>query len=150
MQASALAQDQHFSKVQINVTKVAGTVYLLEGAGGNIAASVGDDGIVIVDDQYAPMADKIRAALEGVTYSRWRTYILRWTRRRLRQDLAGRHVTAIPVSGWGQSQDKQSESDAEFDAHSTNAGRSGSIGAPARGSLRSSLADALAPSPTSS
>src|SRR5262245_38112962 len=63
----AVAQDQDFSKVQIKVTKVAGTVYMLEGAGGNIAASVGDDGIVIVDDQYAPMAEKIRAALKGVT-----------------------------------------------------------------------------------
>ena len=40
---------------------------MLEGAGGNIAASVGDDGIVIVDDQFAPLADKIRAALKGIT-----------------------------------------------------------------------------------
>src|SRR5687767_9844739 len=40
---------------------------MLEGAGGNIAASVGEDGIVIVDDQFAPLADKIRAALKGIT-----------------------------------------------------------------------------------
>ena len=40
---------------------------MLEGAGGNIGASVGDDGIVIVDDQYAPLADKIKAALKGIT-----------------------------------------------------------------------------------
>ena len=63
----AVAQDQDFSKVQIKVTKVAGNIYMLEGAGGNIGASVGDDGIVIVDDQYAPLADKIQAALKGVT-----------------------------------------------------------------------------------
>jgi glyoxylase-like metal-dependent hydrolase (beta-lactamase superfamily II) len=63
----ALAQDQDFSKVQIKVTKVAGSVYMLEGAGGNIGASVGDDGIVVVDDQYAPLADKIQAALKGIT-----------------------------------------------------------------------------------
>ena len=63
----AFAQDQDFSKVQIKVTKVAGSVYMLEGSGGNIGASVGDDGIVIVDDQYAPLADKIQAALKGVT-----------------------------------------------------------------------------------
>src|SRR3569833_469705 len=62
----ALAQDQDFSKVQIKVNKVSSSVYMLEGAGGNIAASVGDDGIVIVDDQFAPLADKIRAALKGV------------------------------------------------------------------------------------
>jgi len=61
------SQDQDFSKVQIKVTKVAGTVYMLEGAGGNIGASVGEDGIVIVDDQYAPLADKIEAALKGIT-----------------------------------------------------------------------------------
>ena len=61
------AQNQDFSKVQIKVTKVAGSVYMLEGEGGNIGASVGDDGIVIVDDQYAPLADKIQAALKGIT-----------------------------------------------------------------------------------
>jgi cyclase len=63
----ASAQDQDFSKVQIKVTRVAGNVYMLQGAGGNIGASVGEDGIVIVDDQYAPMADKIQAALKGIT-----------------------------------------------------------------------------------
>jgi cyclase len=62
----AVAQDEDYSKVQIRVTKVAGNVYMLEGAGGNIGASVGDDGIVIVDDQYAPLAEKIQAALKGI------------------------------------------------------------------------------------
>jgi len=65
--AFCLAQDEDFSKVEIKVTKVAGTVYMLQGAGGNIGASVGDDGIVVVDDQYAPLADKIQAALKGIT-----------------------------------------------------------------------------------
>jgi cyclase len=64
--ALAVAQDQDFSKVQIKVTKVSGNIYMLEGAGGNIAASVGEDGIVIVDDQYAPLADKIAAALKSI------------------------------------------------------------------------------------
>lgn len=63
---SAVAQND-FSKVQIKVTKVAGNIYMLEGAGGNIAASVGEDGIVIVDDQFAPMAEKIQQALKGIT-----------------------------------------------------------------------------------
>jgi glyoxylase-like metal-dependent hydrolase (beta-lactamase superfamily II) len=57
---------QDFSQVQIKATKVAGNVYMLEGAGGNIGVSVGDDGILIVDDQFAPLADKIRAALKGL------------------------------------------------------------------------------------
>ncbi|HEU5404141.1 MAG TPA: MBL fold metallo-hydrolase, partial [Terriglobales bacterium] len=60
------AQDQDFSKVQIKLHKVNGNVYMLEGAGGNIGVSVGEDGIVIVDDQYAPLADKIREALKGI------------------------------------------------------------------------------------
>jgi cyclase len=64
----ALAQEEDFSKTQIKVTKVAGSVYMLEGAdAGNIGASIGEDGIVIVDDQYAPLADKIQAALKGIT-----------------------------------------------------------------------------------
>jgi len=67
----AFAQDDDVSKVELRVTKVAGNVYMLDAAkgdaGGNIGASVGDDGIVIVDDQYAPLADKIRAALKGIT-----------------------------------------------------------------------------------
>jgi cyclase len=63
----ALAQqDQDFSKVQIKATKVSANIYMLEGAGGNIAASIGEDGIVIVDDQYAPLAEKIQAALKNL------------------------------------------------------------------------------------
>ena len=58
------AQQRDYSQVQIKATKVAGNVYMLEGAGGNIGVSVGDDGILIVDDQFAPLADKIRAALK--------------------------------------------------------------------------------------
>ena len=54
-----MAQDQDFSKVEIKVTKVSGNIYMLEGSGGNIAASVGEDGIVIVDDQYAPWPTKL-------------------------------------------------------------------------------------------
>src|SRR5208337_1529852 len=65
-QAAMAQQDTDFSKVQIKVTKVSGNIYMLEGEGGNIAASVGEDGIVIVDDQYAPLADKIAAALKGI------------------------------------------------------------------------------------
>ena len=65
--ALAAAQDQDLSKVQITVTKVSGNVYMLQGEGGNIGASVGEDGIVVVDDQYAPLAEKIQAALKGVT-----------------------------------------------------------------------------------
>ena len=65
--AAATGQQRDYSKVEIKVHNVGGTVYMLEGAGGNIAASIGEDGVVIVDDQFAPLADKIRAALRGVS-----------------------------------------------------------------------------------
>ena len=58
------AAQTDFSKVEIKATKVAGNVYMLEGSGGNIGVSVGSDGILIVDDQFAPLADKIRASLK--------------------------------------------------------------------------------------
>ena len=64
--ATARAQ-QDFSKVEITVTKVGGAVYMLQGAGGNIGVSVGEDGILVVDDQYAPLAPKIKAALKGIS-----------------------------------------------------------------------------------
>ncbi|HVG10388.1 MAG TPA: MBL fold metallo-hydrolase [Thermoanaerobaculia bacterium] len=60
------AQDRDFSKVEIKATLVAGKIHMLEGAGGNIGVSVGSDGLLIVDDQFAPLADKIRAALKGL------------------------------------------------------------------------------------
>ncbi len=60
------AQQQDFSKVEIKTTKVAGNVYMLEGAGGNIGVSAGPDGLLIVDDQFAPLADKIKAALAAI------------------------------------------------------------------------------------
>jgi glyoxylase-like metal-dependent hydrolase (beta-lactamase superfamily II) len=63
---AAGAQQPDFSKVEIKATKVSGNIYMLEGEGGNIAASVGEDGIVIVDDQFAPLADKIQTALKNL------------------------------------------------------------------------------------
>jgi len=65
--AASAQQQPDFSKVEIKVTKVAGTVYMLQGMGGNIGVCVGDGGILIVDDQYAPLADKIKAALKGIS-----------------------------------------------------------------------------------
>jgi glyoxylase-like metal-dependent hydrolase (beta-lactamase superfamily II) len=59
----ALAQFDDLSKVQVKSTPVAGNVHMLEGAGGNIGASVGPDGVLIVDDQFAPLVPKIRDAL---------------------------------------------------------------------------------------
>jgi glyoxylase-like metal-dependent hydrolase (beta-lactamase superfamily II) len=58
---------QDFSSVEIGVTRVADGIYMLTGSGGNIGLSVGADGAFIVDDQYAPLTDKIKAAISTVT-----------------------------------------------------------------------------------
>jgi len=63
---TALAQ-RDFSTVEVKATKVAGSVYMITGAGGNIGISVGEDGAVLIDDQYAPLAPKIEAALKTIT-----------------------------------------------------------------------------------
>ena len=62
--APAAAQD--FSKVQIKATALRGGTHVLTGAGGNIVASVGRDGAYIIDDQYAPLSEKILAALKAI------------------------------------------------------------------------------------
>jgi cyclase len=61
-----LAQTRDFSKVEIKVIPVAKNIHMLEGSGGNIGVSVGPDGILIVDDQFAPLAEKIEAAVKGL------------------------------------------------------------------------------------
>jgi cyclase len=65
--APALAQQQDFSKVEIKAEKVAEGVYMLTGAGGNIGLSVGKDGACVIDDQFAPLSDKILAAVKTIT-----------------------------------------------------------------------------------
>lgn len=60
----AIQAQQDFSNVEIKAIHVAKNIYMLQGAGGNIGVSVGPDGILIVDDQFAPLAGKISAALK--------------------------------------------------------------------------------------
>jgi cyclase len=60
---AAYAQQQDFSKVEIKTTDLGNKTYMLEGAGGNITVAVGTDGIIMVDSQFAPMHDKIKAAI---------------------------------------------------------------------------------------
>ena len=55
-----------YSKVEITTTRVADGIYMLEGAGGNIGVSTGADGVFLIDDQYAPLTEKIRAAVKAV------------------------------------------------------------------------------------
>ena len=61
----ALAQ-RDFSKVEIRAKEVVPGLYMLEGAGGNIGLSVGEDGAFVIDDQFAPLAPKILAAIKAI------------------------------------------------------------------------------------
>lgn len=64
---SALAQEEdRFAKVEVTAQKVAGNVYMLQGSGGNIGVSIGDNGTLIIDDQFAPLAERILAAINKI------------------------------------------------------------------------------------
>ena len=64
----AVAQDR-FANVEIKSQHVSESVHMLVGAGGNIGVSAGKDGLVIIDDQFAPLAEKIAAALAEINPS---------------------------------------------------------------------------------
>ena len=65
--APLLAQEQDFSKVEVKAEKVAEGVYVLTGAGGNIGLSIGKSGSLVIDDQYAPLSDKILAMIKTLS-----------------------------------------------------------------------------------
>ncbi|HET6766387.1 MAG TPA: MBL fold metallo-hydrolase [Chitinophagaceae bacterium] len=65
--SSIAATAQGFDSVDIKTTKVAGSVYMLEGAGGNIGVLIGNDGIMLIDDQYAPLSEKIKKAVAAIS-----------------------------------------------------------------------------------
>ena len=66
--APASAQpDVDWDAVEITVHHVAGGVHYLAGRGGNIGLSIGDDGVVMIDDQYAPLTERILAAIRDVS-----------------------------------------------------------------------------------
>jgi glyoxylase-like metal-dependent hydrolase (beta-lactamase superfamily II) len=56
-----------FSKVEIKTTDLGSNCYMLEGEGGNITVAVANDGIIMVDGQYAPLHDKIKAAIAAIS-----------------------------------------------------------------------------------
>ena len=124
--AFSLASAQgDFSKVEMKTTKINGNVYMLEGSGGNIGVSAGPDGLLMVDDQFKPLADKIRVALKAINPGQLR-FILNthWhydhtggnevfgpealiiaqdnVRKRLLTggDIGGNKIDATPASGW--------------------------------------------------
>ena len=62
----ALAQTD-FSKVEVKTEKLSATTYMLVGAGGNVGLSVGEDAVFVIDDQFAPMAPKLKAAIAQIS-----------------------------------------------------------------------------------
>lgn len=57
----------NWDEVVVTITEVAGTVYMVEGRGGNIGVSIGDDGIIMIDDQFAPLTEKIVTAVQSIS-----------------------------------------------------------------------------------
>jgi cyclase len=66
-QAPPPAQPTDFSKVEIKAHQVAGNFHYLEGQGGNVGVLVGDDGVLLIDDQFAPLTEKIMAAVKKLS-----------------------------------------------------------------------------------
>ena len=64
--AVAVRAQQDLSKVEIKTTKMSGNVYTLEGSGGTIGVLAGPDGVLMVDSQFAPLTDKIVAAIKQI------------------------------------------------------------------------------------
>jgi glyoxylase-like metal-dependent hydrolase (beta-lactamase superfamily II) len=65
--SGALAQNQDLDAVEIDMLRVRDNVYMLVGAGGNTTVQFGDDGVLVVDTQFAPLSDRILAAIRSVT-----------------------------------------------------------------------------------
>ncbi len=65
--ASPVPAQQDFSKVQIKTEKLSDTVYMLTGSGGNLGLSVGNDAVFLIDDQFAPLTPRIKAAIAKIT-----------------------------------------------------------------------------------
>jgi len=65
--AAPLRAQQDFSQVQIEPVKVAEGIYMLKGSGGNVGLLTGPDGAFLIDDQFAPLSEKILAAVRSLT-----------------------------------------------------------------------------------
>jgi glyoxylase-like metal-dependent hydrolase (beta-lactamase superfamily II) len=74
LSAAALAQSAptppvgpDYSKIEVKTTDLGHRTYMLEGAGGNVTVAIGEDAIIMVDGQYAPMHDKLKAAIAALS-----------------------------------------------------------------------------------
>jgi glyoxylase-like metal-dependent hydrolase (beta-lactamase superfamily II) len=62
-----VSAQRDFSDVRVTPHHVAGTVYYLEGAGGHVVVSAGDDGVVMIDDQFAPLTERLLGAVRTIS-----------------------------------------------------------------------------------
>ena len=67
MQAAHTPSSRDWDKIQIKSTDLGNKTYMLEGQGGNILVAIGDDGIIMVDAEFAPLHDKIKAAIKAIS-----------------------------------------------------------------------------------
>ena len=65
--SSNAQQNVDWDSVEITTHHVAGTVHYVAGQGGNIGLSIGNDGVVMIDDQFAPLTDRIVAAIGEIS-----------------------------------------------------------------------------------
>src|SRR5580704_9982290 len=65
--APPAAPARDFTKTVIKATDLGHNTYMLEGEGGNITVAVGQDGVIMVDSEFAPLHDRIKAAIEKIT-----------------------------------------------------------------------------------
>jgi cyclase len=72
--AAAPLQADRFKDVQVEETKLADNLYMLSGAGGNMATLIAGDKMLLVDTQYAELADKIKAKLQQLSANKALTH----------------------------------------------------------------------------
>ena len=65
--AGAAVAQRDFSKVEIQPTQVGDGIWMMQGAGGNLGVCAGTDGVLLIDDQFAELSEKIRAAIQAVS-----------------------------------------------------------------------------------
>ena len=76
VQQPAAAQEQNFDDVVVQAFNVQADVYMLVGAGGNVTAQIGDDGVLVVDTQFTPMADKLLAEIARLSNNKPVRYVI--------------------------------------------------------------------------
>ncbi len=73
--SAPIVYGEDFESVQISTQRVSDHIYMLQGKGGNIGVSAGEDGVFLIDDQFAPLTEKIRASISKISNNKIRFVI---------------------------------------------------------------------------